>query len=241
MSALVIRDLAGGYIPGEQILKGVDVDADHGQLAVIIGPNGAGKSTAMKLAAGLLCHTRGSIEVEGLDVTNAKPEEVLEAGYVLVPQERNVFTSMTIDENLTMGSYLSPKLTKKRSEQIYERFPLLVERRHALAGTLSGGQRQLLAMGVALMASPKVLALDEPTAGLSPRATMELFAAIRKLADDGMAILMVEQNAIQALAFADRAYVFVDGRVATAGAGKEIAEDPDIRRLFLGGRKLSAG
>jgi branched-chain amino acid transport system ATP-binding protein/neutral amino acid transport system ATP-binding protein len=213
--------------------------ADAGELVAIIGPNGAGKSTALKLAAGLLHTGSGQVTIGGRDVTGRNPQEVLAAGYVLVPQERNVFATMSIEENLAMGAYAAPGALKARREAVYARLPLLAERRKALAGTLSGGQRQLLAMGIALMAAPRVLALDEPTAGLSPVAAADLFVTIRGLAADGVAIMMVEQNAIEALAQADRAYVLVDGKVAREGAAAAIAADDDIRRLFLGGRKMA--
>ncbi len=237
MSILSIDGLAGGYASADHIVKGVSMSADAGEMVAIIGPNGAGKSTALKLAAGLLRCTAGRVSVGGADITAATPQSVLAAGFVLVPQERNVFAALNIAENLAMGAFTTPALMRQRREAVYARLPLLAQRRGALARTLSGGQRQLLAMGIALMAQPKVLALDEPTAGLSPMAAAELFATIRALAKDGVAVLMVEQNAIEALGACDRGYVLVDGRVVREGSAGGIMADEDIRRLFLGGRK----
>jgi branched-chain amino acid transport system ATP-binding protein len=236
MSALVIEGLAGGYASADRIVKGVSMSAASGEMVAIIGPNGAGKSTALKLATGLLRIAEGRVSVGGTDVTGQSPQAVLAAGLVLVPQERNVFASLSVEENLAMGAYTTPKLLKARREAVYARLPLLAERRRALGRTLSGGQRQLLAMGIALMAEPKVLALDEPTAGLSPMAAAELFATIRGLAQDGVAVMMVEQNAIEALSVCDRGYVLVDGQVVRDGAASAIMADDEIRRLFLGGR-----
>lgn len=238
---LSIEGLAGGYASADHIVKGVSMTADAHEMVAIIGPNGAGKSTALKLAAGLLRTMAGRVKIGGADITAASPQVVLGAGLVLVPQERNVFAALSIAENLAMGAYTAPALMKRRREAVYDRLPLLAQRRGSMARTLSGGQRQLLAMGIALMAEPKVLALDEPTAGLSPMAAAELFATIRGLAKGGVAVLMVEQNAIEALSVCDRGYVLVDGQVVRAGAASEIMADEDIRRLFLGGRKQHAG
>ncbi|MCX7325288.1 MAG: ABC transporter ATP-binding protein [Hyphomicrobiales bacterium] len=237
MSVLSIEGLAGGYASADHIVKGVSMSVDASEMVAIIGPNGAGKSTALKLAAGLLRCTAGRVWVGGADITAASPQSVLAAGFVLVPQERNVFGALNIAENLAMGAFTTPALMRQRREAVYARLPLLAQRRSALAHTLSGGQRQLLAMGIALMAEPKVLALDEPTAGLSPMAAAELFATIRGLAKDGVAVLMVEQNVIEALGACDRGYVLVDGRVVREGSAGGIMDDEDIRRLFLGGRK----
>jgi branched-chain amino acid transport system ATP-binding protein len=237
MSGLAIQDLVGGYASADHIVKGVSLNAGPGEMVAIIGPNGAGKSTALKLATGLLRTSAGRVLIGQTDITGASPQAVLEAGLVLVPQERNVFAALSIEENLAMGGYTQPRRMRQRREAVYERLPLLAERRKAAARTLSGGQRQLLAMGIALMAEPAVLALDEPTAGLSPMAATELFATIRKLAMDGVAVLMVEQNAIEALSVCDRGYVLVDGLVVREGQASAIMADEDIRRLFLGGRK----
>lgn len=237
MSVLAIEGLVGGYASADHIVKGVSMTADAGEMVAIIGPNGAGKSTALKLATGLLRASAGKVSVAGANVTGASPQAVLAAGLVLVPQERNVFAALSIEENLAMGCYTTPRQVRQRREAVYARLPLLAERRRALGRMLSGGQRQLLAMGIALMAEPRVLALDEPTAGLSPKAASELFASIRGLASDGVAIIMVEQNAIEALDVCDRGYVLVDGQVVREGEASAIIADEDIRRLFLGGRK----
>jgi branched-chain amino acid transport system ATP-binding protein len=236
-ATLSITGLSGGYANADHIVKGISVHVRKGEMVAIIGPNGAGKSTALKLTAGLLTISAGHVVVAGRDVTGASPQAILAAGFVLVPQERNVFASLSIAENLAMGAYAHPRVMAARREQVYERLPLLADRRRHAARTLSGGQRQLLAMGIALMAQPAVLALDEPTAGLSPVAAAELFGTIRGLAQDGVAVVMVEQNAIEALSVCDRGYVLVDGLVLREGDAATIMADEDIRRLFLGGRK----
>lgn len=236
MSLLEIDTLAGGYAAAENIVKGVSMRADAGEIVTIIGPNGAGKSTVLKLATGLLRPSAGHVRVGGVEVAGFSPQAIMQAGLGFVPQERNVFGALTVEENLLMGAFAAPRRAKALMEKIYARFPLLAERRRALGRTLSGGQRQILAMGVGLMGEPKALALDEPTAGLSPKAAQELFREIRALSQEGLAILMVEQNALDALAASDRAEVLVDGRTVRSGAARDIAEDPEIRRLFLGGR-----
>jgi branched-chain amino acid transport system ATP-binding protein len=233
---LVINGLAGGYGSADHIVKGVSMTAAAGEMVAIIGPNGAGKSTALKLATGLLQAREGHVFVDGADVTGRSPQAILAAGLVLVPQERNIFAALSVEENLAMGSYTAHRQMRERRDAVYARLPLLAERKRSLARTFSGGQRQLLAMGIALMAKPKVLALDEPTAGLSPKAASELFTTIRGLAQDGVAIMMVEQNAIEALSVCDRAYVLVDGQVVRDDAASAIIVDVDIRRMFLGGR-----
>ncbi|PZW43639.1 amino acid/amide ABC transporter ATP-binding protein 2 (HAAT family) [Humitalea rosea] len=238
MTALVVEGLVGGYGPDDQVVKGVGLTVAPGRLVCVIGPNGAGKSTVLKLLAGLLRPMAGSIRVFGQAVTPASPRAMIAAGCVLVPQERNVFGALTVEENLLMGAYTERGRAKSRIAEAYARFPLLRERRRQAARTLSGGQRQVLAMGQALMAAPRLLMLDEPTAGLSPVAAQELFATIRALADSGMPILMVEQNALDALHVSDEAVVLVDGRNAHGGPARALAADPTIRRLFLGGRAV---
>ncbi len=235
-AALEIEGVVGGYASADHVVKGVSVRVAAGEWVAVIGPNGAGKSTLLKLAAGLLVPREGRVRLAGRDVTGLSPQRLIEAGLVMVPQERNVFGALTVDENLAMGCVLAPRLVRERRDAVHARFPLLAERRRQLARTLSGGQRQLLAMGQALMAAPTVLFLDEPTAGLSPKAAGELFDTIRGIADGGVAILMIEQNALEALRRADRAYVLVDGRNERDGDARAIAADPAIRRLFLGGR-----
>ncbi len=237
MSRLEIRGLIGGYGGVDHVVKGVDLAVDRGELHAVIGPNGAGKSTALKLAAGLLKPKAGAVRLDGAELAGQSPQTILAAGLVFVPQERNVFGALSVEENLAMGVHIAPKRFKERRDAVFALLPLLAERRRQLARTLSGGQRQLLAMGVALMAKPRVLALDEPTAGLSPKAADELFATVRKLAAGEVAVVMVEQNAIDALHIADRATLMVDGRVAREDEARALAADDDIRRLFLGGRK----
>ncbi len=235
MTALVVEDLVGGYSPDDQVVKGVSFSVAPGRMVCVIGPNGAGKSTVLKLLAGLLRPASGSIRVFGEAVTPASPAAMIAAGCVLVPQERNVFGALTVEENLFMGAH--GRAARPRMAGVYDRFPLLRERRRQAARTLSGGQRQLLAMGQALMAEPRLLMLDEPTAGLSPVAAQGLFATIRGLVDGGLPVLMVEQNAMDALDVADEAVVLVDGRLAHVGAARGLSEDPTIRRLFLGVRE----
>jgi len=236
VSTLRIDALTGGYAAADHVVKGVSVTVAAGELVTIIGPNGAGKSTLLKLVAGLLRPRSGRVTIDGTDITGASAQQLIAAGLVMVPQERNVFGALTVEENLAMGCLLAHRLTAARRSAVYARFPLLAERRSQPARTLSGGQRQLLAMGQALMAQPQVLLLDEPTAGLAPKSASELFETIRAVAAGGVATLMVEQNAIEAMRVSDRAYVLVDGRNERDGAASALASDPAIRRLFLGGR-----
>lgn len=238
---LEATDLVGGYPSAEQIVKGVALSADAGELVTIIGPNGAGKSTALKLVSGLLRPSAGSVRLAGQDLAGRSPQALARAGLGFVPQERNVFASLTVAENLEMGCLFAPREAKARAAEAYARFPMLAEKRRDPAGSLSGGQRQILAMAMALMARPRALLLDEPTAGLSPAAAQDLFATIRAIARDGLAVLMVEQNALEALEISDRATVLVDGRNHLDGPAAAVAGDPDIRRLFLGGRQSKPG
>jgi branched-chain amino acid transport system ATP-binding protein len=236
MTALAVEALVGGYAAADHVVKGVSLAVGPGELVCIIGPNGAGKSTVLKLLTGLLTPRGGRVALDGRDVTGLPPRAVIEAGMVLVPQERNVFGALTVAENLAMGCFLDPRSMPARLAAVTARFPLLAERRRQAARTLSGGQRQILAMGQALMSAPRVLLLDEPTAGLSPMAAAELLALVRATAASGVAVLMVEQNALQAMEVSDRALVLVDGRNAQEGPARALARDPEIRRLFLGGR-----
>jgi branched-chain amino acid transport system ATP-binding protein/neutral amino acid transport system ATP-binding protein len=236
VTALAVEGLVGGYAAADHVVKGVGLAVAAGELVCVIGPNGAGKSTVLRLLTGLLRPRDGRIRLDGRDVTGLAPRAVLEAGMVLVPQERNVFGALSVEENLAMGCFLDPRGARARIAEVTARFPLLAERRRQAARTLSGGQRQILAMGQALMSRPRVLLLDEPTAGLSPRAATDLFALVRATAEAGVAVLMVEQNALQAMEIADRALVLVDGRNAHEGPARALARDPAIRRLFLGGR-----
>jgi branched-chain amino acid transport system ATP-binding protein len=230
-----IKGLAGGYSPGERIVRAMDLDIALGELVVVIGPNGAGKSTLLKLIAGMHCLAEGSVELDGHALKDHTPMARARAGVGFVPQEHNVFASMTVRENLEMGAYLQSGKADKKIASMYERFPLLADKRRALAGTLSGGQRQVVAMAMALMGDPQVLLLDEPSAGLSPVACDTLFDTIVALSRDGLTILMIEQNALAALDIADRGIVMVTGEKRADGRAADLVNDPDTRRLFLGG------
>ncbi len=236
MTTLTVQGLVGGYGASDHVVKGVSLQVAGGELVTIIGPNGAGKSTVLKLLTGLLKVSAGQVQLDGAAVAGLTPRALVQAGMVFVPQERNIFGELSVEENLTMGSFLQLGLAHARMREVMERLPLLGQRRKAMGRMLSGGQRQLLAIGQALMAQPRVLLLDEPTAGLSPQVADDLFALVRQIRDSGMAVLMVEQNALDALQVSDRAYVLVDGRNHVEGAASALAADPQIRALFLGGR-----
>ena len=236
MILLDVTDLRGGYGAADEIVKGAALCVEEGEIVSLIGPNGAGKSTLLKLVAGLLRPSAGQIRLGDRDIAGVGAPEISRLGLSFVPQERNVFGSMTIAENLEMGGYVDGRHAKQRIAELYERFPMLGEKRRAAARTLSGGQRQILAMAIALMNAPRLLLLDEPTAGLSPRAAEELFGTIVALNKTGVAILMVEQNALEALAVSTRACVLVQGRVEREGSAQELASDPTVRDLFLGGK-----
>lgn len=233
---LSVNDLTGGYATADEIVKSVDLEVVAGEILTVIGPNGAGKSTALKLMAGLLNTKKGEIRLDGEDLVGASPQERARKGLVFVPQEKNVFAALSVAENLDMGAYLEPAEAKERAAKLFERFPLLGERRRMPGSSLSGGQRQTLAMAIGMMARPRIMLLDEPTAALSPQAAAEIFAVARAVADEGIAVLMVEQNALAALAISDRAMVLVDGRKVMEGDAKAMKEDPEVRRAFLGGR-----
>ncbi len=232
---LQARGVIGGYDPQADILHGVDLVVAAGQVVVIIGPNGAGKSTAMKAVAGLVRVRAGQVHFDGADITNAAPERMVARGLAYVPQERNVFPSLSIEENLAMGAYVRPADTAAGLARAYAMFPDLATRRRTAAGALSGGQRQMLAVGRALMLNPRLIMLDEPTAGLSPKFCDMIFAKVREIAASGIAVLMVEQNARPALAIADRGVVLAMGRNRAEDAGPALAANPEIGRLFLGG------
>lgn len=236
MNTLDVKGLVGGYGAADRVVKGVSLQVTAGELVTIIGPNGAGKSTALKLLAGLLTPSGGKVLLSGQDMTGLSPRDLVAAGMVFVPQERNIFGELSVEENLIMGSFLHLKKSKAFMHDVMTRLPLLAERRKSLGRTLSGGQRQLLAMGQALMAQPKVLLLDEPTAGLSPQAAEDLLTMVCRIRDSGIAVLMVEQNALDALKVSDRAYVLVDGQNHFEGKARALMDDPQIRALFLGGR-----
>ena len=232
---LIGDNMTGGYGKGPDILHGCTIAVNPGEIAVIVGPNGAGKSTAMKAVFGMLNVRSGAVRLDGEDITALSPQDRVLKGMGFVPQVRNIFPSMTVEENLEMGAYIRKDNFKDTMEQVYSLFPILRDKRHQAAGELSGGQRQQVAVGRALMTQPKVLMLDEPTAGVSPIVMDELFDRIIEVARTGLPILMVEQNAKQALEIADRAYVLVQGANAHTGTGKELLADPEVRRSFLGG------
>lgn len=234
MSVLSLDQVVGGY-GDTQILHGVSMHVDPGEIVVIIGPNGAGKSTAMKAVFGLLNLTAGSVHLDGTEITNMPPEKVVRQGVCYVPQTANIFPSLTVEENLEMGAYVRTDDFGPRMGEIYQLFPPLYEKRRLAAGTLSGGQRQMVAMGKAMMLEPKILLLDEPTAGLSPKYRGEIFSIIRTVNGTGTPILMVEQNAKQALKIANRGYVLVDGKNKFEGGGQALLDDPEVAEMFLGG------
>ncbi len=232
---LIGDDMTGGYGSGADILHGCTIAVEEGQIAVIVGPNGAGKSTAMKAVFGMLNLREGAVRLNGQDITRLTPQARVAEGMAFVPQTSNIFTSMTVEENLEMGAFLRRDDIVATMEQVYELFPILKDKRYQAAGELSGGQRQQVAVGRALMTQPKVLMLDEPTAGVSPIVMDELFDRIIEVARTGISILMVEQNARQALAIADKGYVMVQGRNAFTDTGKALLANPEVRKSFLGG------
>lgn len=235
MSFLIGEAMTGGY-GGADILHSCTIAVEKGEIAVIVGPNGAGKSTAMKAVFGMLALREGVVRLDGTDITALSPQERVAAGMGFVPQTANVFTGLTVEENLEMGAYIRRDDFSETMEQVFGLFPILRQKRRQPAGELSGGQRQQVAVGRALMTQPKVLMLDEPTAGVSPIVMDELFDKIIEVAATGIAILMVEQNARQALGIADRGYVLVQGQNRYADTGAALLADPDVRRTFLGGR-----
>ena len=234
MPFFVGENMTGGY-GGPDIITSCTVNVNRGEIVAILGPNGAGKSTAMKAMLGLLDLKSGKVIIDGKDISNLTPQDRVKKGISFVPQTRNVFTGLSVQENLEMGAYLRQERFEEIIDEIYELFPILKEKKSQLVGELSGGQRQQVALGRALMIKPSVLMLDEPTAGVSPIVMDELFDHILKVKKTNVAILMVEQNAKQALSIADRGYVLVTGENKFSGTGKELLNDPEVRRSFLGG------
>lgn len=234
MSYLIGENMTGGY-GGADILHDCTIAAEQGEIAVIVGPNGAGKSTAMKAVFGMLDIHTGRVMLDGEDITKLTPQDRVAKGMAFVPQTSNVFPSMSVEENLEMGAFLRRDDIFVTMDQVYELFPILKEKRKQNAGELSGGQRQQVAVGRALMTQPKLLMLDEPTAGVSPIVMDELFDRIIEVARTGISILMVEQNARQALNIADKGYVLVQGSNRFTDTGQALMNDPEVRKSFLGG------
>ena len=228
------ENMTGGY-GGPDIITSCTINVNKGEIVAILGPNGAGKSTAMKAMLGLLNLKSGKVVIDGKDISKLTPQDRVKEGIAFVPQTRNVFAGLSVQENLEMGAYLREERFEEIIDEIYELFPILKEKKSQLVGELSGGQRQQVAFGRALMTQPKILMLDEPTAGVSPIVMDELFSRIIEVRKTGVGILMVEQNAKQALAIADRGYVLVNGKNSREGTGEELLNNPEVRKSFLGG------
>lgn len=234
MTFLSALNMSGGY-GGADIIHDCDISVQKGEIAVVVGPNGAGKSTAMKAVFGMLDLHQGTVVLDGEDITGLAPQQRVAIGMGFVPQNRNVFVSLTVQENLEMGAYICDYDISENLQQVFELFPILKQKRDQPAGELSGGQRQQVAVGRALMTKPKLLMLDEPTAGVSPIVMDDLFDRILEIAKTGIAILMVEQNARQALEIADHGFVLVQGCNRFTDTGQALLADPEVRRSFLGG------
>jgi ABC-type branched-subunit amino acid transport system ATPase component len=233
-SLLQVEDLDAGY--GDlKILESVDMNVEDGEYVTIVGPNGAGKSTVMKSIFGLTNHMGGTVEFEGNDITGQMPEEIIHLGLGYVPQSDNIFSSLSVLENLEMGAYILDEVPQERLDEVFDRFPILEERKGQKAGTMSGGQQQMLAMGRALMLDPDLLMLDEPSAGLAPELVDDMFDRIDRINEAGTAVLMVEQNAKEALRRCDRGYVLVQGQNRFMDSGGALLNDQQVRQEFLGG------
>ncbi len=235
--ALAVEDAVAGYVAGVDILRGVRLRVEPGEIVTVLGPNGAGKSTLIKLVAGLLRLRSGALRLFGEDIANVPAHRMVGRGVGYVPQTSNVFARLTVEENLEMGAYTRPRALRRGFEQAYATFPDLERSRHQRAGRLSGGQRQMVAIARAMMVEPRLMLLDEPSAGLSPLLVGHVFDKIREVRDLGVTILIVEQNARAALAISDRGYVLADGRDRVSGGARELLENPDVGELYLGARK----
>ena len=235
MSFFEGNKMTAGYGKGPSIINSCTIKVDQGEIVAILGPNGAGKSTAMKAMLGLLDLKSGSVVIDGQEISKLSPQDRVKKGISFVPQTKNVFAELTVKENLEVGAFLREDDVNKVIEEIYDLFPILKEKSSQVVGQLSGGQRQQVALGRALMIKPSILMLDEPTAGVSPIVMDELFQHIIKVKDTNVGIIMVEQNAKQALSISDRGYVLVTGENKFEGSGDELLNDPEVRRSFLGG------
>lgn len=237
---LTARNVQASYIRGMPIVHDISVDVGAGELVTLVGPNGAGKSTFMKALAGLVLVEAGEIRLAGRAIAGLSTHQIIAAGVGFVPQTGNVFTSLSIEDNLVAGGHILERpLLRQRLEEAFERFPALAGRRKALANVLSGGQRQMLAVARALMTRPRLVMLDEPTAGLAPKVVLEVLDDLRRLADSGVAVLMVEQNAKAALRVSDRGYVLVEGRNHMSGSARDLLDDAAIAEAFLGAKRTS--
>ncbi len=234
MTLIAASGLVAGY-GGAPILNGVDLEVEPDDIAVIVGPNGAGKSTVLKAIFGLVAVAEGNVVFDGDDITNAAPDTLVPMGMSFVPQEFNIFTSMTVEENLEMGAYIRRDDFSETMASVYDMFPDLLSKRRQKAGELSGGQRQMVAMGRALMSKPKLLLMDEPSAGLSPIYMEQVFEHVQRVNRAGVCVLMVEQNARRALAIASKGLVIANGRNRFTGTGQDLINDPDVAKSFLGG------